>query len=94
MSSHQANDFQINAKFWDHLNSVTAAWNEPGRFTVLPGYEWSGNTAIGGDHNVYFATEGVQFVGVAMPYLKIKVNFQQTTTRSQNCIPLFEMKML
>ena len=58
VSSHQANDFQINAKFWDHLNSVTAAWNEPGRFTVLPGYEWSGNTAIGGDHNVYFATEG------------------------------------
>ena len=58
VSSHQANDFQINAAFWQHLNTVTAAWNEPGRFTVLPGYEWSGNTSVGGDHNVYFATEG------------------------------------
>ena len=58
VSSHQANDFQINATFWQHLNTVTAAWNEPGRFTVLPGYEWSGNTSVGGDHNVYFATEG------------------------------------
>ncbi len=28
------------------------------RFTVLPGYEWSGNTAVGGDHNVFYAEEG------------------------------------
>ena len=58
VSSHQANDFQINAKFWGHLNDVTATWDEPGRFTVFPGYEWSGNTSIGGDHNVFFAEEG------------------------------------
>lgn len=25
---------------------------------TLPGYEWSGNTALGGDRNVYFAREG------------------------------------
>jgi len=24
----------------------------------LPGYEWSGNTGVGGDRNVYFRTEG------------------------------------
>ena len=58
VSAHQGNDFQINAAFWDHLNNVTAEWDEPGRFTVFPGYEWSGNTAIGGDHNVFFAKEG------------------------------------
>ena len=58
VTSHQANDFQINAAFWSHLNTTTAAWNEPGRFTVFPGYEWSGNTAVGGDHNVFFAEEG------------------------------------
>ncbi|MEM7299513.1 MAG: DUF3604 domain-containing protein [Pseudomonadota bacterium] len=58
VTSHQANDFQINAAFWDRLNTLTAEWNEPGRFTVLPGYEWSGNTAVGGDHNVYFREEG------------------------------------
>jgi len=58
VTSHQANDFQINAKFWAHLNHLTATVNEPGRFTVLPGYEWSGNTAVGGDHNVFFREEG------------------------------------
>lgn len=58
ISAHQGNDFQINAPFWDHLNKLTAELNEPGRFTTLPGYEWSGNTAIGGDHNVFFKEEG------------------------------------
>ncbi|WP_375572566.1 DUF3604 domain-containing protein [Seohaeicola saemankumensis] len=58
VTSHQANDFQISARFWDHLKGLTAEVNEPGRFTVLPGYEWSGNTAVGGDHNVFYAEEG------------------------------------
>lgn len=58
VTSHQGNDFQIKAAFWAHLNAQTAEWNEPGRFTTLPGYEWSGNTAIGGDHNVFFRNEG------------------------------------
>ena len=55
---HQGNDFQIKDSFWTHLNNVTAHWNEPGRFTTFPGYEWSGNTAVGGDRNVIFAEEG------------------------------------
>ncbi|MFK5977664.1 MAG: DUF3604 domain-containing protein [Rhizobiaceae bacterium] len=58
VTSHQANDFQVTAKFWKHLNEQTAQFNEPGRFTVFPGYEWSGNTAVGGDHNIFFKTEG------------------------------------
>ena len=32
---HQGNDFQIKKRFWDHLNEVTADWNEPGRFTTF-----------------------------------------------------------
>ena len=62
VSAHQGNDFQITPAFWSHLNDLTARTNEPGRFTVLPGYEWSGNTAVGGDHNVFFAEEGRQIV--------------------------------
>ncbi len=57
---HQGNDFQITREFWDHLNALTAEFNEDGRFITLPGYEWSGNTALGGDRNVYFSTEGRQ----------------------------------
>jgi len=55
---HQGNDFQITAGFWAELNRLTAAFDEPGRFVALPGYEWSGNTALGGDRNVYFPEEG------------------------------------
>ncbi|WP_160382485.1 DUF3604 domain-containing protein [Pseudooceanicola pacificus] len=60
VTSHQANDFQIKPAFWDKLNRLTAELNEPGVFTVLPGYEWSGNTAVGGDHNVFFRDEGAR----------------------------------
>jgi hypothetical protein len=57
-TSHQGNDFQINDTFWKHLNKTTAKYDEPGRFVAFPGYEWSGNTAVGGDHNVFFRHEG------------------------------------
>ena len=56
--SHQANDFQITLPFWKHLNELTAEFNEDGRFVIFPGYEWSGNTGLGGDRNVLFAQEG------------------------------------
>ena len=55
---HQGNDFQITDAFWRELNELTAEFNEPGRFVTLPGYEWSGNTSLGGDHNVWYRHEG------------------------------------
>ncbi len=59
-TSHQANDFQINNAFWRFLNELTARRNQDGRFVTFPGYEWSGNTAVGGDRNVFFRNEGRQ----------------------------------
>ena len=59
-TAHQANDFQVNNAFWTHLNELTHEFHEDGSFVVFPGYEWSGNTAVGGDRNVYFRTEGRQ----------------------------------
>ena len=56
--AHQGNDFQMTETFWQDLNRVTAFFDEPGRFVTLPGYEWSGNTALGGDRNVFFPIEG------------------------------------
>jgi hypothetical protein len=55
---HQGNDFQITGDFWRDLNRLTAEFDQAGRFVFFPGYEWSGNTAIGGDRNVIFADEG------------------------------------
>ena len=56
--SHQGNDFQITLPFWHELNQLTSEFNEDGRFVIFPGYEWSGNTGLGGDRNVLFAHEG------------------------------------
>src|ERR1700736_3607099 len=58
MVGHQGNDFQITDAFWHQLNALTAQFDEPGKFVCLPGYEWSGNTGMGGDRNVFFRREG------------------------------------
>ena len=58
--SHQGNDFQITTPFWEHLNELTREFNADGSFVVFPGYEWSGNTGLGGDRNVLFMEEGRQ----------------------------------
>ncbi|HAA91006.1 MAG TPA: DUF3604 domain-containing protein, partial [Rhodospirillaceae bacterium] len=59
-TSHQGNDFQMTTPYWDELNDLFAEFNVDGEFVVLPGYEWSGNTALGGDRNVFFPEEGRQ----------------------------------
>jgi hypothetical protein len=58
MVGHQGNDFQITDRFWKELNELTAQFDQPGKFVCLPGYEWSGNTGMGGDRNVFFRHEG------------------------------------
>lgn len=55
---HQGNDFQITDAFWKELNDLTAAFDVPGRFVCVPGYEWSGNTGMGGDRNIFYRHEG------------------------------------
>ncbi|MCH1425511.1 MAG: DUF3604 domain-containing protein, partial [Alphaproteobacteria bacterium] len=58
ITGHQGNDFQITTEFWKHLDDLCAAFNEDGHFIAIPGYEWSGNTGLGGDRNIYFPDEG------------------------------------
>ena len=55
---HQGNDFQITDAFWKKLNELTAKFDRPGEFVCLPGYEWSGNTGMGGDRNIFYRQEG------------------------------------
>jgi hypothetical protein len=58
ITGHQGNDFQITDAFWKKLNELTAAFDQPGKFVCLPGYEWSGNTGMGGDRNIFYRREG------------------------------------
>lgn len=55
---HQANDFQVDDGFWAEINRLAAEYDKPGEMVALAGYEWSGNTGLGGDRNVFFASEG------------------------------------
>ena len=55
---HQGNDFQITDSFWEQINQASARFNRPQKFVVFPGWEWSGNTGLGGDRNVFFREEG------------------------------------
>ena len=58
--AHQGNDFQISDDFWKTINKTTKRFYEKDKFVTFPGYEWSGNTPLGGDRNVYFISEGGQ----------------------------------
>ena len=55
---HQGNDFQITGEFWRGLNRLSQEFDRPGSFVCIPGYEWSANTAVGGDRNVHYRREG------------------------------------
>ncbi|MFW6108066.1 MAG: DUF3604 domain-containing protein, partial [bacterium] len=59
---HQGNDFQVTDEFWRTIDATSKACYEPGRFVTFPGYEWSGNTPLGGDRNVYFTGGGGRIV--------------------------------
>jgi len=52
--SHQGNDFMVTDEHWQYLNQINKSFNQKGKYIVFPGYEWSGNTSSGGDHNVIY----------------------------------------
>ncbi len=50
----QGNDFQITRELWEEVKEKTRKYNDPGKLVIFLGYEWSGLTPAGGDHNIYF----------------------------------------
>jgi hypothetical protein len=56
--SHQGNDFQVTDDMWKDLNATIGKYHQDNHFVIFPGYEWSGNTAAGGDRNVFYKSEG------------------------------------
>lgn len=87
VTGHQANDFQVNNAFWAYLNELTAHYHQDQRFVVFPGYEWSGNTAVGGDRNVFFRHEGRQIHRSSHALLPDRSDID---TDAQNARLLFE----
>ena len=55
--SHAGNDFQITKEHYEQTQQTVKEFHEPGRFVTFLGYEWSGTTPAGGDHNVYFLND-------------------------------------
>ena len=53
-AGHQGNDFQITEAIWTEIKAQANTQYHPGRFVTFVGYEWSANTPLGGDHNVYY----------------------------------------
>ena len=49
--------FELTTPMWEKSKAATNAAYEPGRFTTFNGYEWSGFSKVGGDHNVYWLDE-------------------------------------
>jgi len=50
----QGNDFQVTDGTWEEVCELTKKYHEPGRFVTFLGYEWSGLTPAGGDHNILY----------------------------------------
>lgn len=53
----QGNDFQITDETWANINKVVKEYNKPNEYITFLGYEWSGTTPVGGDHNIYFLND-------------------------------------
>ena len=56
----QGNDFQITIPLWEHVKNLIKEYHEPNKFITFLGYEWSGLTPAGGDHNIYFLRDDEQ----------------------------------
>ncbi|HET8524518.1 MAG TPA: DUF3604 domain-containing protein [Thermomicrobiales bacterium] len=52
--THQGNCFMVSNEDWAETCRVSREFNHPGRFVAFLGYEWSGASDVGGDHNVLF----------------------------------------
>jgi len=50
-------DFQMSDHLWERVIEAVSYHHDPCDFVTSLGYEWSSNTPIGGDHNVYFLKE-------------------------------------
>ena len=58
LSVIKATTSRSQTRFGGSSTGSRAEFDVPGRFVCLPGYEWSGNTGMGGDRNIFYRHEG------------------------------------
>jgi len=54
----QRNDHDMSNEDYTFQQKSEEKFYKSGSFVPLPGYEWSGDTEVGGDHNIYFPDHG------------------------------------
>ena len=47
----------VSDEFWNKIIKITNKYHQERKFVCLLGYEWSGNTSLGGDRNVIYNTK-------------------------------------
>ncbi len=57
-----SHDMLLSPDDWSEVQRATREANDPGRFVTFLGYEWSGDTARGGDNNIYFLADSAPLV--------------------------------
>ena len=60
-SSWQGNDLEVDEDKWELIREKTREYHKDGKYVVFLGYEWSGTTPTGGDHNVYFLDDSEDY---------------------------------
>jgi hypothetical protein len=51
--------YQLDENRWSLANDLASSFNDPPRFVTFYGTEWSGQTEVGGDHNVIYERPGL-----------------------------------
>jgi Protein of unknown function (DUF3604) len=72
LASHQANCFLVSGPEWRETETTTASFDAPGKFVALLGLEWSADTALGGDRNLYFPGDTAQITRCSHEYVDDK----------------------
>ena len=55
--SWQGNDFQVTKENWLEVQGEVRKNHNPDKFITFLGYEWSGTSGGGGDHNIYYLND-------------------------------------
>ncbi len=60
--------FITTPEMWEDIKRATKEFNEPGNYVTFLGYEWSGPSEVGGDHNVYTTGDDMPLIRSYLRY--------------------------